>query len=98
MENTPMKHYGMLCVSFKYSTTGRNHQVTNPYAEFSYTPSVSKLVPGSPFYRPSRRGVDELYLVTRGAKVQFESWCSAFRRLCVDKNQSTGSNRIIVRG
>ena len=62
------------------------HQDSNPLVGFHLTTSVAKLAPESPFYQPRSLGCSDLESAISSAKLQFEAWCDAFRRLIKKDN------------
>ena len=69
---------------FTYSDCGSRfavHPDSNPLAGFYLTPSVAKIADDSQFYQPRPPGTTDLEAATESAKLQFGTWCKAFRRL-----------------
>lgn len=58
----------------------------NPISGYHLVTSLSELTPDSPF-RQQRQGRDMLELASEAAKIQFNSWSSAFRRMLREKRK-----------
>ena len=69
---------------FAYSDSSNHfavHQDSNPLVGFHLTISVAKLAPESLFCQSRPLGSSDLESAISSAKLQFEAWCNAFRRL-----------------
>jgi MYND finger len=69
---------------FAYTNSGSRfavHPESNPMRGFHLTPAVAHLAPGSPLYQPHLPGSINLDRAISSAKMQFEDWCNAFRRV-----------------
>jgi len=62
-------------------------------AGFHLTTSVAKLAPDSVFYQPRPPGGSDLGSAISSAKLQFEAWCNAFRRLIKNNHP----RRVVIR-
>ena len=81
---------------FAYSNAGSRfavHEDSNPLVGFHLTMSVAKLARESLFYQPQSLDRSDLESAISSAKLQFEAWCSAFRRLI----KNPDPRRLVIR-